>query len=136
MFAHGMGFKLGWLLIAHTHNLCSIFAFLLDRANFGSNVLCVDWYPYSFARNSFMIIIYRIINISECHCLCSNHSQGNTKIRTWYLTMSPGKENTHEQWEDTQKRQSVKTRSRHQFTLLAPEKLDDIYSLLSVYIYM
>ena len=41
MLAHGMGIKLGQLLVGHSLSLCSIFvpAFLLDRANFWSKVI-------------------------------------------------------------------------------------------------
>jgi hypothetical protein len=41
VLAHEMGLKLGWLLVCQSFSLCLISAFLLDRTNFGVEVLKV-----------------------------------------------------------------------------------------------
>ena len=48
MLVHRVSFKLGCLLVGHSFSLCSIFVpvLLLDRTNFGSEVLWVGWCPY------------------------------------------------------------------------------------------
>ena len=45
-----MCLKLGWFLVGQSLSLCSIFTppFLVDRINFGSEVLWVGWCPYHF----------------------------------------------------------------------------------------
>ena len=47
MLVYGMSFELGWLLVGHFFSLCSVPTSILDKANFGSKVLWVGWYPYA-----------------------------------------------------------------------------------------
>ena len=48
MLAHGMGLKLGWLLVGQSLSLCSspVPIFLVDRINFGLKFLWVGWCLY------------------------------------------------------------------------------------------
>jgi hypothetical protein len=51
VLTHGMGLKLGWLLVGHSLSLCSIPgavpAFLVERIHLGLKVLWVGWYLYN-----------------------------------------------------------------------------------------
>ena len=52
MFAHGMGLKLGQILVCHSRSLCSISvpAFLVDRIHFELKALWVGWCLYFSTR--------------------------------------------------------------------------------------
>ena len=50
MLAHGMGLKLGQLLVGHSLSLSALSpvpVFLVERINFGFNIMWVGWYFYS-----------------------------------------------------------------------------------------